>query len=993
LTGVASDSDCAGNMNVGVAAATGEFSLWSGTWGDSLASGGYGGWLYLCASQDASGVVRVDGMYSETGYVRGVATGSVLVGEWFEPGLPGSTPSYGNFTLTMSSDGSFFTGSWTYGASSNAAAGTWNERRVSWLRPADDKCFVSSAGVGTPALSGHLAVSGSGGTEYDVCVEGNVLTGSYQYVYTDNSTVLGYERALCVTPTVAPGAPVCMGLWYEPGFMGVFMNVVKEAGVSTYDTWWGGLTDDLDFAKNVKNGDEHGVEVEMLTGVSTSAQCSNYTNLMSEFSSAAIEVDWTGTYIDTDPAYGTMYLCQGADGVVQGSYGGLGIVQGVAEGFTLRGMWYEVGEGTGSMPSHGEFTWTLEQKRIGNTTNVWFSGSWTYGSGDAAVAGGSWLNRQVNDTRPSNKECFWSDVGSALSEASAATWSGLAPWNERLSGRFKVTSGDPPAVFDLCISGQGLSSGSYWWELGGSPVRSFQQGRCFGGGRLCSGKFFDQNQDGATSSGVWLTLRTSSALSQHYQALDMWWYGTAADANVSNIGNADFQGVDEQVLTGPTQNCSGNAGVVAVASSDRFLSWVGAWTDSLDSGGYGGSLYLCHNSEANTVEGMYSSIGYVRGTVMGSYLVGRWVEPGGVLGSTGVNTGRFSLQLQENGAFFMGVWASDAMPDVWHTWEERRVSVAAPSDDECMVAAGPSAMDGLWLTPSGNNVSYCTSQATQVVSGSSVSARTGAASFEVGPCLFDGTVCSGLYFEGAGSTEPVGSFLIVRRTPTAVSGVWWAGLPADLNFVANGNNPDKAGTISLRLAGVTTPSTCSANSALVTTVGRQNHVFSWSGSWTSAGYGGQFRLCQSSLGSTTLVTGVYSEIGYVRGRVVGNTIVGEWFEVGDAAAVPNHGNFTLTMGGDGATFTGSWMYGASEQVAGTWNETRLDWNRPSDVQCFASQAGVSGASGGDGVQKTACAVLCFVVLLHCGSLCFGLWPSDLANLCGVVVPVPVLQLE
>ena len=62
-----------------------------------------------------------------------------------------------------------------------------------------------------------------------------------------------------------------------------------------------------------------------------------------------------------------MYLCEGEDGVVQGSYAGLGIIQGVASGNMLRGSWYEAGEGSGSMASHGEVVFTMYRANNSNS--------------------------------------------------------------------------------------------------------------------------------------------------------------------------------------------------------------------------------------------------------------------------------------------------------------------------------------------------------------------------------------------------------------------------------------------------------------------------------------------------------------------------------------------------------------------------------------------------------------------------------------------------
>ena len=56
--------------------------------------------------------------------------------------------------LTLSEDGSYFTGYYTYGDSGDSAD-VWNEARVSTARPADQACFFGSPtdeSEGTAAL-------------------------------------------------------------------------------------------------------------------------------------------------------------------------------------------------------------------------------------------------------------------------------------------------------------------------------------------------------------------------------------------------------------------------------------------------------------------------------------------------------------------------------------------------------------------------------------------------------------------------------------------------------------------------------------------------------------------------------------------------------------------------------------------------------------------------------------------------------------------------
>ena len=70
--------------------------------------------------------------------------------------------------------------------------------------------------------------------------------------------------------------------------------------------------------------------------------------------------------------------------------------------------------------------------------------------------------------------------------------------------------------------------------------------------------------------------------------------------------------------------------------------------------------------------------------------------------------------------------------------------------------------------------------------------------------------------------------------------------------------------------------------------------------------------------------------------------MGEWFESLPSTSL-GRGNFSLMMDVSGKFFTGTWTYGAADAaVAGTWNEPRLSYTRPSDVQCFASNGYITG---------------------------------------------------
>lgn len=127
----------------------------------------------------------------------------------------------------------------------------------------------------------------------------------------------------------------------------------------------------------------------------------------------------------------------------------------------------------------------------------------------------------------------------------------------------------------------------------------------------------------------------------------------ADSVDLANIGNPAYQGYDEQALVGPASGCTANADVAKEAATGQFALWSGSWTDSVavrtlrfekrrysstaltiaigcggaQSGGYGGSLYLCADSEYEVVQGSYSSIGHVRRAVLVASLLAAGVSP------------------------------------------------------------------------------------------------------------------------------------------------------------------------------------------------------------------------------------------------------------------------------------------------------------------------------------------------------------------------------
>lgn len=124
-------------------------------------------------------------------------------------------------------------------------------------------------------------------------------------------------------------------------------------------------------------------------------------------------------------------------------------------------------------------------------------------------------------------------------------------------------------------------------------------------------------------------------------------------------------------------------------------------------------------------------------------------------------------------------------------------------------------------------------------------------------------------------------------------------------------------------------------SATAVTSGITNEM--WQGEWTdhvldAGGYGGSFYLCVDG----NVVQGVYSEAGFVYGTVENSVFKGTWYEAGsrydDGSA--NHGTFELRMRSSMQEFVGQWFYDGIQEPAGQWTAQRINYDRPSDIQCM-----------------------------------------------------------
>ncbi|RYH05813.1 hypothetical protein EON65_43730 [archaeon] len=108
----------------------------------------------------------------------------------------------------------------------------------------------------------------------------------------------------------------------------------------------------------------------------------------------------------------------------------------------------------------------------------------------------------------------------------------------------------------------------------------------------------------------------------------------------------------------------------------------------------------------------------------------------------------------------------------------------------------------------------------------------------------------------------------------------------------------------------------------------------WVGTFTEPIYGGSLAVCLSTItdGSSTTYYGqaLMSEVGYLRGTIVGNVWIGQYVLAGIEAI---YGDFTLVLDSTGATYTGNYTQAGSNIVFSA-SGTQTSASVPSDLECF-----------------------------------------------------------
>ena len=193
----------------------------------------------------------------------------------------------------------------------------------------------------------------------------------------------------------------------------------------------------------------------------------------------------------------------------------------------VTGYWFEAGVAT-TTNNYGQFKLTLAED------GTWFRGTWSYasvqGEPSSPPYANTWAEKRVNASRPDDSSCWWSATPAqpggwhnAPAAPPSHTASQIATYEPllallypgALTGTWQVTEGDPPAIFELCVNTRAdYIVGSYNYTLDASVVQAYESGRCFLGGTLCTGLFFEDNG----VFGVFMTYLVAPG-----EARDVWW--------------------------------------------------------------------------------------------------------------------------------------------------------------------------------------------------------------------------------------------------------------------------------------------------------------------------------------------------------------------------------------------------------------------------------------------------------------------------------------
>lgn len=287
----------------------------------------------------------VSGEYEHNGGIlQGTISGNILSGTWTE------TSSTGMVRFEFSSDGSGFTGLWSYGNAEPVSA--WDGVRTSLLAAVAPKLNQkpmqpAPPPVAAPSSSGYLQVAGSYDSAYGKMLlrqNGSVVSGEYEY------------NGGLIEGTIEGN--VLSGTWKESSSNGKIRFVFNVDGSAFTGFWGNGNEEPTSPWDGVRTG-VHPVVPDLVQ--QPLAQPVEHT---APVQSGYLQV--SGTY---DTGFGKMVLRQSGS-LVSGEYDhNGGVIEGTITGNVLSGTWTETS-------SKGRLKFVF--KTDGST----FAGLWSYGDAE-----------------------------------------------------------------------------------------------------------------------------------------------------------------------------------------------------------------------------------------------------------------------------------------------------------------------------------------------------------------------------------------------------------------------------------------------------------------------------------------------------------------------------------------------------------------------------------------------------------------------------------
>jgi len=333
--------------------------------------------------------------------------------------------------------------------------------------------------------------------------------------------------------------------------------------------------------------------------------------------------------------------------------------------------------------------------------------------------------------------------------------------------------------------------------------------------------------------------------------------------------------------------------------------WVNSsYTDSR----FGQETYFC--IYGSRVQGSYSEIGLIQGTVAGELMTGVFYQAGGRY--VNCSTGTFSIVRAQDGNSFSGSYVCRDT-GVSRPWTERYLGGdATVSDDKCGTLASTATPIGYWNTTN-YAVDMCVTQDT--FQASFVNKIINATGYANGEVYNSNLILPGVY---AAEGNPNGVILFYVAYDNSLRYFYW---DTERDYIVRPGNFNNSLLHESRTIPASAHRTfqnradrCSRNEAVF-------EFGTWGNStWTNevefGGLGQVMYIC--FIGNR--LHGAYSEYGLVQGTLSGNRVTGNFYEAGGPFVECSHGTFEWVISPANNVFVGSYTCG---NLTFAWNSTKL----------------------------------------------------------------------